>query len=123
MKKQDLLSGSDLLLEKAQKVLVVKAVYSTEEDALCSFYNEAKIAELMGVDARNPLHRCINEIIKKCRRLLLLESQGWPGGVDSAEDSHIDIINYALLHSSILREETSKREGGADCGRPLGRME
>jgi hypothetical protein len=104
MNKNEFINMSSTTLDEALRILSAKAAYSTEEDALSAFKIEAAIAKLLGLEASNPRHRCLNEIIKKVTRILRLEKQGWPGGTDSVKDSHLDIINYLLLHYALIQE-------------------
>lgn len=104
MTKTEFINESDLLLERAIQVLRAKAAYSTEADALAAFKEDAELARLLGIDATKPTHRCLIEILKKVRRLIRLESEGWPKGTDGSEDSTLDIINYALLHRGLVKE-------------------
>jgi len=111
--KAEFLSDSDLLLEKALKTLAAKAAYSSNEDALTAFKEDAALAALLGIDATMPTHRCLIEILKKVRRLIRLEKEGWPKGTDGSEDSTLDIINYALLHHALVKEACDGKKNSA----------
>jgi hypothetical protein len=67
------------------------------------------MARIIGIDAGNPLHRCLNEIIKKCCRLIRLEKES-NAAADSANDSIIDIINYALLYRALMMNKEAVYE-------------
>jgi len=106
MNKTQLLANSTQLMGEAFAVLKAKATYSTEEDALCAFKKEAAVAQLLGLEATNPRHRCYIEVVKKISRLVRMENERWPKGIDSVLDSHIDIINYILLSYGLTKEAT-----------------
>ena len=110
MTKLKFMAESDELLAKAFEILNSKAAYSKDEDALCAFKEDAKLYEVLHLDAGNPRHCAIMEIVKKVRRLVMLEQQGWPKGVDGVEDSHIDIINYVLLHHGLVVENIDEQK-------------
>jgi len=113
MNRAEFMSSSDLLLEKALKVLSAKAAYSTDADALSGLKADAAANKVVGLDLSRATHRCLSEIVKKVRRLVDIEARGFPSGADSAEDSALDIINYTALYFALVKEATDGKENPA----------
>jgi len=105
VKRKDFLAMAHCTMLSAADVLELKSAYATEADVLASFKQEAALAKLLGIDASNPRHRAVNEIVKKCCRMIRAEERGFPGGIDSVDDLVVDTINYALLYKGLVREK------------------
>jgi len=100
------------ILQESQKILEAKSAYSDEDEALSAFYEDAALARILKIDAGRADHRALLAILVKVRRLRKLEGGVGSDLVDSALDSHLDIINYVLLHAGLLREAEEGRGGG-----------
>lgn len=107
MKQKHFMIMANTTMVSAADVLELKSAYATGEDVLASFKQEAALAKLLGIDASNPRHRAVNEIVKKCCRMIRAEECGFPGGIDSIDDLVVDTINYALLFKGLVYEETT----------------
>jgi hypothetical protein len=105
VEKANFLAMARMTMVSAADVLELKSTYGVKHDVLMAFKQEAELARILDLDASNPRHRCINEILKKCCRMVRAEENGFPGGIDSIEDLVVDTINYSLLYKGLVGEK------------------